>query len=516
MSDASGPSAVDESNLYEALASRFRARAQAPWLILPDGSSISYDDLDAATARVVHTLRSLGVRRGDRVAAQVEKSPTTLVTYLGVLRAGAVFLPLNSAYRADEVEYFLSDAEPTVAIGRPEDGAWFPAAAVKVGVAHRFELDASGMTGSWADLIAAAPTDDPGVAGTQADDLAALVYTSGTTGRSKGAMISHRNVTSNAVALQQLWGFDEHDVLIHALPTFHVHGLFVALHTAMLTGIPMRFHQSFDPAAVIADFDRSTVFMGVPTMYVRLLSRPELAPETCSKMRLFVSGSAPLLPETFDAFREASGHTILERYGMTETGMNTSNPYVGARKGGTVGVPLPGVAVRVAAEGDRPLGVAEIGDVQVKGPNVLQGYWRRPDKNAEEFTADGWFRTGDVGQFDSDGYLELVGRSKDLVISGGYNVYPKEIELLLDEVPGVIESAVIGVAHPDFGEGVTAVLTVRPEPAIDTAALISDLKTRLASYKVPKSIQIVEELPRNAMGKVQKNLLRDRFANLYR
>jgi malonyl-CoA/methylmalonyl-CoA synthetase len=507
---------VDDSNLYEALASRFRARADRPWLILGDGTEITYAELDRRTAQVVHALRSLGVERGDRVAAQVEKSPTTLVTYLGVLRAGAVFLPLNSAYRADEVEYFLGDAEPKVAIGRPEDAEWFAATAHRVGVAHIFDLDSTGTAGAWASLLAASPDTDPGVAGTSPEDLAALVYTSGTTGRSKGAMISHRNVTSNAVALQQLWGFTDDDVLIHALPTFHVHGLFVALHTAMLTGIPMRFHQSFDPAAVIADFSRSTVFMGVPTMYVRLLGRPELTPSVCSQMRLFVSGSAPLLPETFEAFEAASGHTILERYGMTETGMNTSNPYVGARKGGTVGVPLPGVSVRVVAEGDRVLGVGEIGDVQVLGPNVLQGYWRRPDKNAEEFTADGWFRTGDVGQFDADGYLELVGRSKDLVISGGYNVYPKEIELLLDEIPGVIESAVIGVAHPDFGEGVTAVLTVKPGTEIDTVALIADLKSRLAAYKVPKSIHVIEELPRNAMGKVQKNLLREKFADLYR
>jgi malonyl-CoA/methylmalonyl-CoA synthetase len=507
---------IDDLNLYDALASQFRRRTERPWLILGDGTEITYAELDRRTAQVVHALRSLDIERGDRVAVQVEKSPTTLVTYLGVLRAGAVFLPLNSAYRSDEVEYFLGDAEPRVAIGRPEDAEWFADVAGRVGVGHVFDLDASGATGSWSTLLTASSTGHPGPSGTGPDDVAALVYTSGTTGRSKGAMISHRNVVSNAVALQQLWGFTNDDVLIHALPTFHVHGLFVALHTAMLTGIPMRFHQSFDPAAVIGDFSRSTVFMGVPTMYVRLLGRPELTPGACAAMRLFVSGSAPLLSETFDAFEAASGHTILERYGMTETGMNTSNPYVGARKGGTVGVPLPGVSVRVVAEGDRVLGVGEIGDVQVLGPNVLQGYWRRPDKNAEEFTADGWFRTGDVGQFDADGYLELVGRSKDLVISGGYNVYPKEIELLLDEVPGVIESAVIGVAHPDFGEGVTAVLTVRPDAEIDTAALTADLKTRLAAYKVPKSIHIVDELPRNAMGKVQKNLLRERFADLYR
>ena len=497
------------TDLYRTLAAGFAGALDRPCLISPDGSVITYAEVDQTSARVAAMLRAAGLRRGDRVAAQVDKSPASLLAYLGTLRAGGVFLPLNTAYRHDEIAYFLGDAEPTITICRPQDHDSFAATS---GVRAAFTLDAAGA-GTWADAVDAAPAEAPEPPAE--DDLAVIVYTSGTTGRSKGAMLSHRNLTSNAQALQQLWGFRSDDVLVHALPIFHVHGLFVATHTAMLTGIPLRFHPNFDPAAVIDEFPRSTVFMGVPTMYVRLLTQLGLDSQRCAGMRLFVSGSAPLLPETFQSFRERTGHTILERYGMTETGMNTSNPYVGDRKAGTVGVPLPGVSVRVVAEGDRPLPVGEVGDVQISGPNVLMGYWRRPDKTAEDFTADGWFRTGDVGVFDADGYLELVGRSKDLVISGGYNVYPKEIELLLDEMPGVSESAVIGVPHPDFGEGVVAVLTLRPGAEVDEAATIARLKESLASYKVPKAVRVIDELPRNAMGKVQKNLLRDRYSELF-
>ena len=479
--------------------------------IVTGDASFTYETIERRTAQVVDALHRLGVRPGDRVAVHVDKSPEALFAYLGCLRAGAVFLPLNPAYRSDEVGYFLGDAEPTLAIARPEDEGWFPATASVAGVRTVLDLDGQGR-GTWASAVDAGSSENPPPASTVGDDVAAIVYTSGTTGRSKGAMITHRNMVSNAVALQNAWAFTESDVLIHALPIFHVHGLFVATHTAMLTGITMRFHPVFDPARVIGDFAVGTVFMGVPTMYTRLLADKELTREKAAGMRLFVSGSAPLLAETFNEFRRRTGHTVLERYGMTETGMNTSNPYVGERKSGTVGLPLDGVQVRVADEAGEAVPAGTVGAVQVKGPNVLRGYWRRPDKDAEEFTADGWFRTGDVGVFDSDGYLELVGRSKDLVISGGYNVYPKEIELLLDQLPGIIESAVVGVADADFGEAVTAAVTVEDGYVLDEAALIAALKLRLASFKVPKRIYVVDELPRNAMGKVQKNVLRDLLA----
>ncbi|HEX9258496.1 MAG TPA: AMP-binding protein, partial [Acidimicrobiales bacterium] len=477
--------------------------------------TLTYADAERGSAQVAALLRALGVRRGDRVAVQVDKSPASLVAYLGVVRAGAVLLPMNPAYRPDEVGYLLRDAEPAVAIGRPGDTD-FAQAARGARVRHLFDLDAFGR-GSWADAVDAADGstfsgDAPPIAD---DDLAAIVYTSGTTGRSKGAMLSHRNLVSNARALHEIWRFQPGDVLIHALPTFHVHGLFVATNTAMLNASTILLHRRFDPAVVVADLARSTVFMGVPTMYVRLLTEPGLTHEQCGGMRLFVSGSAPLHLDTFERFRARTGHTILERYGMTETSMITSNPCDGVRKGGTVGLPLPGVEVRVVDEHDAEQVAGAVGDVQVRGPNVLRGYWRQPDRTAADFTPDGWFRTGDVGVFDDDGYLTLVGRSKDLVITGGYNVYPKEIELLLDEVPGVVESAVIGVPHPEFGEGVTAVVVVEPGRTIDTVALIAALREHLAAYKAPKAVITVDELPRNAMGKVQKNLLRERLKNLY-
>ncbi len=495
------------ANLYDTLALGFADRLDAPAIVVPDGCTCTYGDVEARTAQVADRLASLGVKAGDRVAAQIDKSVEGLLAYLGTLRAGAVFLPLNPAYKADEVGYFLGDAEPVLAIGRP-DTPWFDDAARAAGVGTVLHLDGEGR-GTWADAVATASSAAPTGPRPDADDMAVIVYTSGTTGRSKGAMIGHGNLTSNARALQQLWEFRRDDVLLHALPIFHVHGLFVATHTAMLTGIPMRFHTAFDAAGVAADLPNATVFMGVPTMYTRLLGQAPLTKERCAGMRLFVSGSAPLLPETFHDFSARTGHVILERYGMTETGMNTSNPATGERRAGTVGLPLPGVSVRVVADGDAPVAVGSIGDVQVKGPNVFAGYWRRPDKNAEEFTADGWFRTGDVGQFDADGYLELVGRSKDLIISGGYNVYPKEVELLLDALPGVVESAVVGLPHPDFGEAVTAAVTLQPGAAFDADAVIAKLKAELASFKVPKTIVVVDELPRNAMGKVQKNVLRD-------
>jgi malonyl-CoA/methylmalonyl-CoA synthetase len=500
-------------DLYGALAAAFRPHLQSAWIELPDGRTLPYAAAEEGSARVAGLLRTLGVGPGDRVAVQVDKTPEALLVYLGTVRAGAVFLPLNPAYRADEVAYFLGDAEPVVAVGRPEAAPDFDAAAAASGVRHVFSLDAQGR-GSWSDAVAsAAPVYDDAPVGEH--DLASLVYTSGTTGRAKGAMLTHGNLLSNARALHALWGFEPGDVLLHALPIFHVHGLYVATHTAMLNASRIRFHARFDAHDVVEALAGSTVFMGVPTMYTRLLAQPALTRERCADMRLFISGSAPLLPETFERFRERTGHVILERYGMTETGMNTSNPCRGERRAGTVGRALPGVLVRVVGEEGRPLPAECVGDVQVRGPNVLPGYWRRPDKDAEDFTDDRFFRTGDVGVFDADGYLTLVGRSKDLVISGGFNVYPKEIELLLDALPGVVESAVIGVPHPDYGEAVTALLVVTPGAHVDEEGVVAALRPHLAAFKLPKAVRVVEDLPRNAMGKVQKNVLRDRFASLY-
>ncbi len=498
-------------DLYRTLAAGFAAHLDEPWIVARDGSTISYRAVEGASARVVGLLRSLGVRPGDRVATQVDKSPAALLAYLGVVRAGAIFLPLNPAYRKDEVEYFLGDAEPAVAVGRTGD-AEFIQATRAAGVRHVFDLDADGE-GTWASAVAAAAPSEG--APPADDDVASIVYTSGTTGRSKGAMLTHRNLVSNALTLHESWGFVPGDVLLHALPIFHVHGLFVATNTAMANGSPIVFHPRFDAVEVIEALPTASVFMGVPTMYTRLLAQPELTRARCASMRLFVSGSAPLLPETFDQFRERTGYTILERYGMTETSMITSNPCHGPRRCGTVGPPLPGVEVRVVNAEGSVLGENEVGDVEVKGPNVLKGYWRRPDIDAVEFTRDGFFRTGDIGMFDDDGYLNLVGRSKDLVISGGYNVYPKEVELLLDEIAGVVESAVIGLAHPDYGEAVTAVLVVAPGATVEEDDVVAALRSHLASYKVPKAVVVVDELPRNAMGKVQKNLLRAHFAGLF-
>ncbi len=497
-------------NLYGLVAERFARLPGKVCLELEGGARYSYADLEAETARYANLLVSLGLKKGDRVAAQIEKSAQSVFLYLGCLRAGFAFLPLNTAYQEAEIAYFLGDAQPRLAVCRPEARAWFEPTAKKAGVPRVLELDAAGR-GSLADAAAKHSQSFTTVA-TGADDLAAIIYTSGTTGRSKGAMVTHRNLTSNAVALHGCWRFQPGDILLHALPLFHVHGLFVALHTALLNASTIVFRAKFDARQVLRDLPRATVFMGVPTYYVRLLAEAEFTRELCRGMRLFVSGSAPLLLDTFREFERRTGHTIVERYGMTETGMNTSNPYDGERRGGTVGVPLPGVAVQVVDDSDRPLAPGEIGHIQVRGPNVLPGYWRLPEKNKEEFTADGFFRTGDLGKFDADGYLTIVGRSKDLVISGGYNVYPKEIELLLDELPGVEESAVIGVPHPDFGEAVTAVIVPRQGCTLEEDEVIAYVKGRLANFKVPKRVHFARELPRNAMGKVQKNVLRETYA----
>jgi len=468
------------ANLYDVLAAGFPADRGKPAFLLSDGSAVSYAELEAGAAQIAGHLVASGVAPGDRVGLQAEKSVEAVMIYLGVLKAGAAFLPLNSAYTKAEVDYFVHDAEPRVFVTDAQ--------------AFRAEADAADP------LLETVPRAD--------DDLASLIYTSGTTGRSKGAMLSHGNLAANAIALHRIWAFTHDDVLLHALPIFHVHGLFVAMHCAFLSGAPMVWLPKFDDAQVMAGLARSTVMMGVPTFYTRLLANPAFTREAAQHMRLFISGSAPLLESTFAEFEDRTGMRILERYGMSEAVIITSNPLEGDRLPGSVGYPLPGVELRIG-------GGEATGVIQIRGPSVFSAYWRMPEKTAEEFTADGFFITGDVGRQDADGRVWISGRAKDLIISGGYNVYPKEIELVLDELPGVTESAVIGCPHRDFGEGVVAVVMGRPEELGDEAAMIAEARRQLAAYKAPKRIVFVDDLPRNAMGKVQKNLLRQRFAEIF-
>jgi malonyl-CoA/methylmalonyl-CoA synthetase len=504
-------------NLYALLAAHFPQDPAAPCMILPDGRVWTYGDVERASGRIANLIVSLGLQPGDRVAAQVEKTPEALVLYLASLRAGMVFLPLNPAYQRHELEYFLGDAKPGLFVCRPQMRALADELAAKAGVPHVLELDDAGR----GSLIAAAtPQSDAFATVTRtAADLAAILYTSGTTGRSKGAMLSHGNLAHNARTLHDYWHFRPDDVLLHMLPTFHVHGLFVACHTTLLNGSAMFFEPKFDAARAMKLLPQSTVMMGVPTFYVRLLHEPSFGRDACRNIRLFVSGSAPLLKETFDEFKSRTGHTILERYGMTEGGMFTSNPYDGERRGGTVGFPLPGTALRIVGAGGTAVKAGAVGSIQVKGDNVFVGYWGMPEKTKEEFTADGFFITGDMGSWDTDFYVTISGRSKDLVITGGLNVYPKEIEELIDAMPGVIESAVIGLPHPDFGEAVSAVVVRQKNAAgaaLTESGIIAAIKDQLANFKVPKWVYLVDELPRNAMGKVQKNVLRQEYSPLPR
>ena len=506
------------ANLFDALRAGFPADLDAA-AIEVDGTDLVYSwrDIEQATAMLANMLESLGLPPSSRIAVQAEKSVESLLLYLAVLRAGHVYLPLNVAYKADEIAYFLGDAQPAVFVCAPKDFVRASKLAFAAGTTFVFTLGDQ-RDGSLLERATHFGAEHAPVH-RKAGELAAILYTSGTTGRSKGAMLTHGNLLSNAMTLKDYWGWRTQeqgaDVLIHALPIFHVHGLFVASHSALLAGAKMLWLGRFDAARVVALLPRATVFMGVPTLYVRLLAEPGLTREACSNMRLFISGSAPLLIDTFTQFEARTGHTILERYGMSETVMLTSNPFHaqdGTRRGGTVGFPLPGVGLRITGEGGTPLPQGTVGGVEVRGPNVFMGYWRMPEKTKEEFTADGWFRTGDVGQVDDLGYVSIVGRSKDVVITGGYNVYPAEIESVLNEMPGVAESAVIGVPHADFGEAVVAVVVARPNAALDAAAMTATLKSRIANFKVPKAVFVIDELPRNAMGKVQKNVLRDRHA----
>ncbi len=501
------------ANLYALLEAGFPADRSACALETIDAQGrplyYSWDDIDRASARIANLLASLKLPAGARVAVQVEKSPEALLLYLATLRAGFVYLPLNTAYQAAEIDYFVGNAEPALVVCAPGSAEWITPIAKQHRVKHVLTLG-DDRTGSLLDAAARQP-DRFRTVRRAPDDMAAILYTSGTTGRSKGAMLSHDNLASNAQVLKHYWRWRRGDVLLHALPIFHVHGLFVASHGALLAGCKMIWMAKFDPREVVRQLPRATVFMGVPTMYVRLLDEPAFDAQACRTMRLFISGSAPLLPDTFRQFEQRTGTRILERYGMSETVMLTSNPYDGNRVAGTVGLPLPGVEVRVVDEHGRPCAEGEIGAIQVRGPNVFSGYWRMPEKTREEFTEDRFFRTGDMGKWDANGYLSIVGRGKDLIITGGYNVYPKEIESYLDELPGVFESAVIGVPHRDFGEAVTAVVVPKPGATLDEAQLIAALKGRIANFKVPKRVHVVPELPRNQMGKVQKNLLRERF-----
>ncbi|MCT9811656.1 malonyl-CoA synthase [Acidovorax sp. Be4] len=514
-----------DDNLFGALRAAFPAdlEATAVEAIGADGHSLFYtwNDLDRASARIANLLDSLNLPAGSRVAVQVEKSVEAMLLYLATLRAGHVFLPLNTAYQSAEIEYFIANAEPAVVVCAPANFGWVSKIAFKAGTQSVFTLG-DDRSGTLLDRAAHHSDAHQCVART-ADDLAAILYTSGTTGRSKGAMLTHGNLLSNAQVLKDYWGWQEGDVLIHALPIFHVHGLFVAIHGALLNGSKMLWFAKFDPAAVITRMRDATVFMGVPTLYVRMLADARLTRAATAKMRLFISGSAPMLLETHHAWQERTGHTILERYGMSETIMLTSNPWQAdaahggqsQRRPGTVGFPLPGVGVRVQTDAGEPAAVGEIGNLEVRGPNVFPGYWRMPEKTAQEFTADGWFKTGDVGRIDELGYVSIVGRSKDLIISGGYNVYPAEVESFINDLPGVNESALVGVPHPDFGEVGVAVVVPKPGAELEPQALIDALKGQLANFKIPKRCFIVQELPRNTMGKVQKNLLRDQHQQLF-
>jgi malonyl-CoA/methylmalonyl-CoA synthetase len=510
---------LDSTSLYAALRASFPADLDATAIETCDTATPGYytwRDIERATARIANLLASLELPAGARIAVHVDKSVENLLLYLAVLRAGFVYLPLNSAYQAAELEYFIGNAEPSVVVCAPKSFVWLSKLAFLRGVKNVFTLGTE-RDGTLLER-AAWHSDEHHVAERRADDLAIILYTSGTTGRSKGAMLTHGNLLSNAKTLKRYWGWQADDVLIHALPIFHVHGLFVAAHGALLGGSKMLWLDKFDPRTVVKLLPRATVFMGVPTLYTRLLAEPTLTREAAAHMRLFLAGSAPLLPETFDAWRERTGHTIVERYGMSETVMLTSNPYHpqdGVRRAGTVGRALPGVGLRIRNERGLLCAAGEIGGIEVRGPNVFKGYWRMPEKTAEDFTDDLWFKTGDVGQMDASGVVTIVGRSKDLIISGGYNVYPAEIESVLNEQPGVAESAVVAAPHADFGEAVVAVVVPRSGAALDEQALIAALKSRIANFKVPKRVFIENDLPRNQMGKVQKALLRERFKALF-
>jgi malonyl-CoA/methylmalonyl-CoA synthetase len=498
-------------NLFDVFCSRFPTDLSTTLLLAGEDEEYTYADLLCESARMANYLVTLGAKPGDRVTVQLEKSPLVLFLYLACLRAGFVYHPLNTAYQTSELAYFLGDAEPHIVVCSQGSRELFISLAKASGVAHVLTADADN-SGTLVDG-ASGYSDAFETAACKPDDMAALLYSSGTTGRPKGIMLSHQNLASNGKTLVEEWGFSSADHLLHGLPVFHVHGLFVAIHCVLLSGASMRWLDKFDVPTVLKYLPECTVMMGVPTHYTRLLSDPAFGEDSCVNMRLFVSGSAPLLAETFEQFHARTGYTIIERYGMTETNMNTSNPLAGERRAGTVGPALPGVDVRVVDSDGKSVEAGNTGNLQVRGDNVFQGYWQMPEKTREDFTGDGFFNTGDKASISTDGYVTIVGRSKDMVICGGLNVYPKEIEQLLDGIDGVMESAVIGVPHADFGEAVVAVVVPVAGQSVSDVDIIAFCKTNIANFKVPKRVMVVDELPRNTMGKVQKNVLRERFAD---
>ncbi|KPF90847.1 malonyl-CoA synthase [Novosphingobium sp. AAP83] len=501
--------------MFSLFLSQCGATPQAPFLIAADGAVLTYEAALRRSAQLANAFRAQGVQPGDCIAIQVEKSQTALLTWLAALQAGAVYLPLNTGYTTGELRYFLGDAQPSLLLCRAEDEAPLAALCAEIGVPALLTLDSEGTGG----MLVAAAADQPETferAPLTPDTLAAILYTSGTTGRSKGAMLSHANLASNALTLVDHWRFTTDDRLLHALPIFHTHGLFVATNVTIAAGSAMIFLPKFDADALVRLMGQASVLMGVPTFYTRLLAHPGFTRELASGMRLFISGSAPLSAETHKEFSALTGQAILERYGMTETNMNTSNPYDAARKPGSVGFPLPGVALRIADQATGTiLPQGEIGGIEVRGPNVFMGYWQMPEKTAQEFRADGFFITGDMGRIDEEGYVHIVGRAKDVIIAGGFNIYPAEVEAALDEIPGIAESAVIGVPHTDLGEAVVAVVK-STDAALDQDAIAVALKDRLARFKAPRAVIFVDELPRNTMGKVQKNVLREAHGGLFR
>ncbi len=502
-----------DHNLFSRFAQRFPASTATVLLETPAGQRYSYADALSASARLAHYLTDLGLEAGDRVTVQVSKSPESLWLYLACLRAGMVYQPLNDAYLQAEMAYFIGDAEPSLIVCDPASQT------IIAGLAKKRDCPVLTLsTAANGSLIEASRSCAPEFETTprNRDDPAVLLYSSGTTGEPKGAMLTHGNLIANTATLVDAWGFTPDDRLLHALPIFHAHGLFVATGCALMSGASMAFLPRFDTDTVVGQLPECTVMMGVPTYYGRLLQTPEFQHETCRNMRLFVSGSAALLPETFKAFEQRSGHAILERYGMTETLMNTSNPLDGERRPGTVGPPLPGVSVRVVDANDDGTPNGSVGNLQIRGPNVFAGYWRRPDRTAQEFTTDGWFRTGDQATIDADGYVSIVGRSKDMIITGGLNVYPREVEQVIDQIDGVAESAVVGISHPDFGEGVVAVVATEADRELEERAVIRTVREQLADFKAPKRIVFVAQLPRNTMGKVEKAQLREDLAKVFR
>lgn len=481
------------ANLYALFQSRFPANLNKVFLQQEDGACLTYGEMDQLSARMGTVLKNHNITKGCRVLVQVEKSIDAVCLYLACLRIGAVYLPVNVAYTPKEVAYFIKDARPALLALAPKDTG-----------THTIPdctLD---------HLVREAGQCEPlnSITHMAADDMAAILYTSGTTGRSKGAMLSHGNLASNALTLTEIWQWQPDDILLHALPIFHVHGLFVALHCALLGGSTVWFLPRLDVDALIRLIPRSTVLMGVPTFYTRLLDHPEFNAGLCRNMRLFISGSAPLLSETFNRFEAVSGQRILERYGMTEAGMITSNPYDGERIAGSVGFPLPDVSLRICDKAGNQLPHGETGILEYKGPNLFQGYWEMPDKTREDMRPDGYFISGDMAVSDEDGRISIVGRAKDLIISGGFNIYPREIESVIDRLAGVGESAVIGCPHPDLGEAVVAVIVRQKDSFLSEDEILGQLSTELARFKQPRKIIFRDSLPRNTMGKVQKNILR--------